>query len=346
MTTKEVTLTQEWPFVSIIMPVRNEATFISQSLGSVLSQDYPDDRMEVVLADGMSTDATRAMALDLQTEHNRLYIVNNPGMIVSTGLNEAIRRARGEIIVRIDGHTIIAQDYVRTCVEALYRTSADNVGGKMTAVGTTRIGQAVALATSSPFGVGGARFHYSDREEWVDTVYMGAWRKDVFDQIGFFDEELIRDQDDEFNYRLREKGGRILLSPRIKSRYTVRGTLQSLWRQYYQYGYWKVRVFQKHPHQMRPRQFVPSALVVALVASALLAMAWPPAVSGLVGLICAYLLVSGVASARLAVESGWRHLALLPVVFGILHFSYGLGFLVGLIRFAGRWSFGDSPTRL
>ena len=201
------------PLVTVVMAVRNEGAFLEESLGSVLAQDYPADRLEIILADGMSEDGTRAAAEGLRVRHPGLTVIDNPGRVVATGLNAAIRRARGDVIVRVDGHTVIAPDYVRQCVDALERTGADNVGGRMNAVGAGPFGEAVALATSSPFGVGGARFHYSTEEEWVDTVYLGAWRRDVFERIGFFDEELVRDQDDEFNYRLRATGGRVLLTP-------------------------------------------------------------------------------------------------------------------------------------
>src|SRR5262249_447686 len=160
-----------------------------------------------------SDDGTRDAAEAMRARHPGLTVIDNPGRIVAAGLNAAIRRARGDVIVRVDGHTEIAPDYVRQCVEALERTRADNAGGRMKAVGEGVLGKAVALATSSPFGVGGARFHYSEREEWVDTVYLGAWRREVFERIGLFDEELVRDQDDEFNYRLRAAGGRVLLTP-------------------------------------------------------------------------------------------------------------------------------------
>ena len=148
-----------------------------------------------------------------------VIVLDNPGRIVSTGLNTALAYAHGEVIVRVDGHTIIQRDYLCECVAALEQSGAGNVGGRMEPVGETEVGRAVALATSSPFGVGGARFHYSECQGWVDTVYMGAWQKEVFREIGGFDEELVRDQDDEFNYRLRANGGRILLSPLIKSHY-------------------------------------------------------------------------------------------------------------------------------
>ena len=199
------------PFVSVVMPVRQEASHIAHTVGAVLAQDYPGELLEVIVADGMSTDGTRGVLEGIQREHANLIVLDNPGRIAPTALNVAIRAARGAVIVRVDGHTEVAADYVRECVEALARSGADNAGGRMNALGEGAFGAAVALATSSPFGVGGARFHYSDREEWVDTVYLGAWRRDVFDRIGFFDEELVRNQDDEFNYRLRASGGRILL---------------------------------------------------------------------------------------------------------------------------------------
>ncbi|MEW6579998.1 MAG: glycosyltransferase family 2 protein [Chloroflexota bacterium] len=327
------------PFVSVIMPIRNEAAFIERSLGAVLAQDYPPDCLEVLIADGMSTDETRAIIERLADQHPQVSVrvIDNPGKIVPTGFNAALAKAHGDVIVRVDGHTVIAPDYVRECVVALQQSGADNVGGKMTAVGMTALGQAVALATSSPFGVGGARFHYSDREEWVDTVYMGAWPRRVFEQLGGFDPELVRNQDDEFNYRLRAQGGRILLSPRIRSQYYNRTSLRSLWRQYYQYGFYKVRVLQKPPRQMRPRQFVPPAFVATILGGALLSP-FSRIVRRLWGLaVSAYAVVNLFASWRIARKAGREHLWRLPVVFSILHFSYGLGFLHGLIHFRDRW---------
>jgi GT2 family glycosyltransferase len=237
----------------------------------------------------------------------------------------------------VDGHTVVAPNYVSMCVETYLRTGADNVGGRMDAVSSGTFGRAVALATSSPFGVGGARFHYSDREEWVDTVYMGAWPRDVFNRIGFFDEEQVRNQDDEFNYRLLEHGGKVLLNPKIKSEYYNRSSLRSLWRQYYQYGYWKVRVMQKHPRQMRLRQFVPPAFVGALLLALALSPLGAPLRWAALAIAGAYLLANlsaSLLSARRARWSGWW---LLPVTFGALHFSYGAGFLWGLVRFCNRW---------
>jgi succinoglycan biosynthesis protein ExoA len=346
------------PSISILMPIRNEACSIGVSLAAILDQDYPPEKIEVLVADGMSTDGTREIIskFEIRNSNFPIHIIDNPGKIVPTGMNAALRQARGEIILRVDGHTVIAPDYVRRCVEALQESGADNAGGKMNAAGQGAFGEAAALATSSPFGVGGARFHYSDREEWVDTVYMGAWRREVFERIGLFDEELVRDQDDEFNYRLREQGGRILLSPRIKSTYTVRSTPKALWRQYYQYGYWKVRVLQKHPRQMSLRQFVPPIFSASVIFSALLAFTGKDFgfrisdlgfrnskfeirifLLPLMLVLGAYVLANLAASTYTAARRGWRHLARLPLIYAILHLGYGLGFLIGMVKFWHRW---------
>ncbi len=333
------------PSVSVIMPVRNEADFIHQSLGALLAQDYPAENLEILVVDGLSTDDTRAFIQARQAQHPNLQLVDNPGHIVPTGFNVALARASGAIIIRVDGHTEIAPDYVRQCVAALQRSGADNVGGRMNAVGADAgaVRQAIALATSTPFGVGGARFHYSEQEEWVDTVYMGAWRREVFERLGGFDEELVRNQDDEFNYRLREQGGRILLCPSIQSRYTPRATFAGLWRQYFQYGFWKVRVMQKHPRQMQPRQFIPLGLVACVLGLALGALVYPPT-AWLLGFVLAlYGVANLAASLWTAARADWRNFPLLPLAFAILHFSYGLGFLVGLVKFSNRW--GDTHGR-
>lgn len=333
----------ESPLVTIVLPIRNEGRFIASTLGAVLSQDYPHNLLEIVVADGESTDDTRQVITKLANGSDiPVTIVNNPGRIVPTGFNLALRASRGDIIVRVDGHTIISPNYVRACVHALQRTGAANVGGRMDPVGTNSFGKAVAIATTSPFGVGGSRFHYYRGEAWVDTVYMGAWPRAVFDEIGMFDEEQVRNQDDEFNYRLVSRGGRILLSPEITSTYYNRGTPRTLWRQYLQYGYWKVRVMQKHPRQMSARQFVPAAFVLALLISGLAAIVWQPAALMLAGVLAAYI-GSSLVAALLASSREPGMIPLVMLAFGSAHLSYGSGFLAGLVCFRNRWS---EPQRI
>ncbi len=327
------------PLVTVIMPIRNEEAFIERSLGAVLAQDYPSDRVQVLVADGMSDDATREVVTRLASAPGvaEVEIVDNPGRIVPTGFNAALDRARGDVVVRVDGHTIIAPDYISQCVAALADSGADNVGGRMDAVSDGPVGQAIALATSSPFGVGNSQFHYAEGRHWVDSVYMGAWPREVFDRVGRFDPEMVRNQDDEFNYRLRSQGGRILLTDAIRSEYYNRASLRTLFRQYRQYGHWKVRVLQKHPRQMSARQFAPPALVAALAGGAVLAPFSRPVRRAWSAVAAAYAVANLGASVSVARRAGLRHLRLLPVVFGALHIGYGLGFLGGLIAFRDRW---------
>jgi len=333
------------PITTIIFPVRNESAYIERGLSAILTQDYRIDFMEILIIDGMSSDNTHKIINDFAILHPqlRIHILDNPGKIVPMGLNIALRQAKGDVILRVDGHTVLAPDYVRQCVETLQRTNADNAGGKMNAVGNNSFSKAAALATSTPFGIGGGRFHYSEKEEWVDTVYMGAWPRRVFEKIGLFDEELVRDQDDEFNYRLRAAGGKILLSPNIKSEYSVRSTPRALWMQYTQYGFWKVRVLQKHPQQMRLHQFAPPAFVLALLGSFFLVL-FPGtrALSCVVPLL--YVSVNLLASIYTASRRGLRFLPSLPLIYTILHLSYGMGFLAGLVKFWNRW--GDKTGKV
>ncbi len=321
------------------MPIRNEEAFIARSLGAVLEQDYPAERMQVIVADGMSDDATRAVVGQLAAAHpgHTVEIVDNPGQIVPTGFNAALERARGDVIVRVDGHTIIDPDYVAQCVSALAESGADNVGGRMDAVSNSPVGEAIALATSSPFGVGNSQFHYAEGQHWVDSVYMGAWPREVFERVGRFDPEMVRNQDDEFNYRLSSSGGRILLTDRIRSRYYSRSSLRALLRQYRQYGHWKVRVLQKHPRQMSARQFAPPALVAGLAGGALLAPFSRPVRRLWALLVAVYAVANLGASLSIARRSELRYMRFLPIVFGALHLGYGAGFLGGLVRFRKRW---------
>lgn len=323
------------PLVSVIMPVRNEERSIAASLASVLAQDYPADRLEILVIDGMSSDGTVDVVRNITGHPQHLSVHQNPAGIAPAAMNIGIRNARGSVMVRVDGHTSIARDYVRTCVEQLARTGADNVGGRMDAVGEGTFGKAVAAATSSRFGVGNSAFHYATEQQWVDTVYLGAWPRSLFDRVGLFDEEMVRNQDDELNYRIISNGGKILFCPDIRSTYQNRTTVRGLWRQYFQYGYWKVRVMQKHPAQMRVRQFVPATFVLALVGSLLLmpfggVFTWPLVLVG--GL---YVLANIAATAVSAGRVGGKPALLLPLAFGTLHIAYGSGFLTGLFRFSG-----------
>ena len=253
-------------------------------------------------------------------------------------MNLAIAAAKGEIIVRVDGHCEIDADYVANCVKHLQAGNAEGVGGPIETIGETLQAQAVAIAMSSKFGVGGSAFRtIDDREIYVDTVAFPGYKRETLEKVGEFNEELVRNQDDEFNYRIRKMGGKILLSPDIRSRYYSRSNFKSLWRQYFQYGYWKIRVLQLHPKQMSLRQFIPFTFVSAMIVLALLGVFFEIA-RWTLGLILVLYLIANIAA---TIKEGQRtKIKALPYIFLsylILHISYGLGFIAGLFAFRKRW---------
>jgi glycosyltransferase involved in cell wall biosynthesis len=320
--------------VSVVLPVRREGRGFATTLTRILEQDYPAI-VEVLVVDGMSDDATREVVGEFSARDPRFKLLDNPGLIVPTAMNVGIRAATGAIIVRVDGHTRIGPDYVRRCVAALRASSASCAGGRMDAVGVTFIGRVVAAATSGPFGVGNSHFHYSEEPRFTESVYLGAWPRATLLRVGGFDEEMVRDQDDELNYRLRKLGGTVWLDPAIRSEYTPRGSLLKLWSQYRQYGFWKIRVFQKHPTMLRLRHFVPAAFVLAALTGIVLAVAVPWGRWLLAAGAALYL--AGAVAAALATPTRWAERAAMPLVFLTIHAAYGAGFLAGLVRFFPLW---------
>jgi glycosyltransferase involved in cell wall biosynthesis len=329
--------------VSIVVACRNEAKAIRPFLESLTSQEMADLPWEVLIADGLSDDGTRETLEQYAATNTRLRVISNPGRIVSTGLNAAIRAARGEIIIRLDAHTVYAGDYCRRCVEELERTKADNVGGPARTRAEGIRARAVAAAYHSPLSTGGGRFHDVSYEGWVDTVPYGCWHKATLERIGLFDEALVRNQDDELNLRLARAGGKIWQSPSIKSWYSPRPRLSALFRQYFQYGFWKVAVIRKHSIPASWRHLVPIAFVLAnasfLVAMAVAKLAGASQWFSLCaefwsGILAIYVLCLLCGSVITAMRSGWDTLPYLPATFATYHLSYGLGFLLGL-----RWYF-------
>jgi succinoglycan biosynthesis protein ExoA len=343
------------PFVTIILPVRNEARFLTRSLGSVLSQEYPVARMEVIVADGMSTDETREIVESLQRQYPHLRLIDNPGLIVSTGLNAALLQARGEIIIRVDGHCEIERDYVQCCVRHLLEDGFDGVGGPLETIGETPIAKVIALAMASHFGVGNSAFRTARKTtDLADTIAFPAYTRAIIERAGPYDEVLVRNQDDDYNYRLRAMRAKILLAADVRSRYYSRGSLRSLGKQYFQYGYWKVRVMQKQPLQMRVRQFVPPLFVAALLLSSL-AAPFTSVARWIVGLIVTSYVASNLfASAVTAWKKRLRFPWALPIAFAVIHLAYGFGFLLGLVAFTRHWkdssrnqhSVGWLPTKI
>jgi len=326
------------PFISLLLPIRNEENYIEACLKSLRAQDYPADRMEILVADGLSTDNTRQIVANWMKQDPRIRIYDNPKQIVPTGLNLLIPQAKGDILIRVDGHCVLASDYVSKCVRHLLEDGVDGVGGPMHSIGQDIISQVTAVAMSSKFGVGNSSFRTeTGLTKLADTVPFPAYTRSIIEKVGLYDEELVRNQDDEYNYRTRAAGGKILLADDVRSDYFSRGSFAKLWKQYFQYGFWKVRVLQKHPGQMSPRQFVPPIFVLSLLISLVLSLAAPWAWWVLAGILGAYLLANLTASLLTALRTRLHAPWLLPLAFSILHLAYGLGFLVGLVRFAGGW---------
>lgn len=331
--------------VSVIVPCRNEAKSIHAFLNSLLNQDLEGIPWEVIIADGMSVDGTRDVLLRFSKEHPQIRMIDNPRRIASTGLNACIRAARGDILIRMDVHTEYKSDYIRRCVEVLKQTKAANVGGACVAVQSGYVGRAIAGAFHSSFAVGGAQWHQTDYEGPADTVHLGCWRREVLEQAGCFDETLVRNQDDELNLRLRRAGGTIWQSPRIVSWYHPRSSLGALFRQYFQYGYWKVAVIRKHRLPASWRHLVPGSFVlgnIVVFAAALFGVIFgrgPLSWFTMAGMAADIVYAAAVmaASGAVARKTDWRLFAVLPLVFFCFHVGYGLGFLYGI------WHFGIVP---
>lgn len=329
----------ETTLVSILIPVRNEVKYIERCLHSVLSQNYSQNKIEILIADGLSTDGTREILSQIKAENENVHLYDNPKKIVPTGMNILLQHAKGQVLIRVDGHCMIENDYVSRCVEHLKRDGVDGVGGPMQSIGEDFLSESVSIAMSSKFGVGNSSFRTEKgKTKLVDTVPFPAYTKEIINKIGLYDEELVRNQDDEYNYRLRKQGGRLLLADDVRSTYFTRSTLKGLWRQFLQYGFWKVRVFQKHPSQMSARQFMPAILIVGLIISLTFSLIFDWGWWLIVGISSIYLLAVGFFSLINTHKGGLRRWVNLCASYMIMHIGYGIGFLKGLFFFINRWT--------
>ena len=323
--------------VSVIVPCRNEARYIARCLDSIVAGDYPAEQLEVLVVDGRSEDGTRAIIEEYSRRHPVVRLVDNPQRTTPVALNLGIRAARGDVLVRMDAHVEYPSSYVPSLVATLLETGADNVGGVLITrpANETAIARAIATAMAHPFGVGNSHFRIGIREpRWVDTVPFFCCRREVFDRVGLFDEELTRHQDGEFNARLIQRGGRILLVPHVVSYYYARSSLRQLVRQCYQYGTFKPLVARKLGRVMTLRQLAPPSLVLTLAVTALLSP-WVPAARVVCAATAAAYLIALLGFSVGAVRrTGLRGVVSLATVFPVMHFSYGFGFLRRTIELA------------
>lgn len=325
-----VSTSRHRPFVTIAVPCYNEAGFIEACMRSIFEQTYPADRMEILVADGRSDDGTREILARLSRQDPRLEVLDSPQRLQARSMNLMIRAARGEIIVRMDVHCEYARDYVEACVDVLAETGAENVGGAQRARHNTPFQRALCAALESPLGVGGAAYRSASKEGFVETVFLGAFRRDVFERVGLYDPNAVTNEDAELNQRLINAGGRIYLSRKIEVYYYPRSSFRALSRQYYRYGHGRARTLLKHRRFLAWRSALPFAAVTGAATLVLvpgLRRAAPLAFG-------VYAALTGCEAVRVGARHGLASAPLTWAIFPVLHFSHGVGFAVGLVRYA------------
>lgn len=320
------------PFVSLVLPAKNEEAYIGECMRTLLAQQYPKDRYEIIVVDGNSSDRTVDIVDSFRQDGGpEIVTLSNPKSIVPISMNMGIKAAKGQYIVRIDAHSTYEADYVQKAVEFLEKTDAANVGGPMIAKGTSYVGRAISYIHHSPFGLGGGKFHDGQYSGYVDTVYLGAFRKEIFDAVGLYDERLVRNQDIELNARIRKRGYKIFLTPEIKSTYYNRSSIRGLWQQNYKNGYWNVITKALNPDALSWRHFIPLLFVLSILTGLLLSFSWIGQFM-LAGALGSYALANILFSLRLGRQHGWHYVPVLMLCFAALHFSYGLGSLISLLK--------------
>lgn len=323
------------PYISIIIPCRNEEEFIAKCLNSIVNNDYSKENLEILVVDGMSKDRTRQIVDEYIKQYSFINLLDNPKMIAPSALNIGIENAKGEIIMRMDAHATYEKDYISKCVNYMKKYEADNVGGKMITISGNDglVSKAIVLVLSHRFGVGDSYFRIGTKEpKFVDTVPFGCYKKEVFEKIGLFNESLVRNQDIEFNLRLKKAGGKILLVPDIVSYYYARSNLKSLFMQNFGNGLWVIysNRFAKAPFSWR--HLIPFIFVLSLLGSLFLSIFWKPFLYLFLIIILTYLTANVFFSLSISIKNGIKLFPFIVISFFVLHFSYGLGSLCGLMK--------------
>jgi glycosyltransferase involved in cell wall biosynthesis len=325
------------PTVSVVIPCYNEQDTIPFLLDAIYHQTYPRDEIEVIIADGLSTDMTVRRIEEFHQQQDDLFIkiVQNPARTIPSALNIAIRNARGEYIIRLDAHSIPYPDYIEKCIIALREKHGDNVGGKweIQPGGESWIARSIAVAAAHPLGAGDAKYRIGGKAQAVDTVPFGAFRKSLFEELGGFNEKLLTNEDYEFNTRIRLNGGTIWFDPSIQTSYFARKNLKELARQYWRYGYWKGRMIRRYPQTLRWRQLIPPLFVLSLICGSILSL-WLEQIRILVGF--EVLLYSGTLEAGAVIaavkKKDWALLIGFPLAMITIHLCWGTSFLWSFIK--------------
>jgi len=333
----------EWPFVSVVLPTWREEKYIGACLQSILNQDYPPQRLEVIVVDGMSPDGTREIVRRFARDYPQVKLIDNPDRIQAPGLNRGILASQGTIIVRMDAHTEYSRTYIRTCVRTLQETRSDNVGGPQRLRSRCFFQRMVACALGSRLGTGGAGYRHTGQDGFVDTVFLGAFRREILKRVGLFDPGAITNEDAELNQRIINSGGKVYLSSAIECYYYPRDSFRSLAVQYYRYGRGRARTLLKHRNIISLRSFAPFLFVFGTLALLAVGVFFQPALwaalAGL-GLYGGALLIE---SARLAFKNEAACVVMLPLIFMTTHVSHAFGVAAGLLRYGVNHDWERTP---
>ncbi len=322
------------PYVSVVLPIYKEEKYIEKCILSILAQDYPKDRLELIFVDGMSPDRTREIVMSYSEKYPFIRLLDNPHKVVPHALNKGIKNAKGDVIIRLDGHCDYPTNYISILVKYLFQLNADNVGGVWRTLPAKETNEcyAIAIASSHPFGVGGSEHKIGSKEiKQTDTVPFGCYHREIFDRIGYFDEELTRNQDDEFNARLINNGGKIYIIPELVINYTSRDSMQKMRCMYYQYGLFKPLANKKLGAPATIRQFFPGLFVTGLVVGGILSCFSTFCLGAYLAILCLYLVIGLCIGVCKAVEHKRPALVwYIPWTFLNIHVSYGVGYIRGL----------------
>ena len=319
--------------VSVVIPILNEEKYIKNCLDCLMGQDYPKESLEILLVDGGSVDSTKVIIEEYLQKYYYVKLIANPKKTVQYAMNIGVENASGYYIVRMDAHAEYAEDYISRCVEYLEKTGAENVGGTTVVRGKGEIQKIIAASYHSPFALGGSKHYDENYEGYADTVAWGAFRKDTLVKLGMYDERLPRSEDDDLNFRITESGGKIFVTPKIKSVYYPRDSFAKLFKQYFEYGKWKVAVVKKHKKPSRIAHLVPMLFVAFIVVFGTLSFVFPIIAKMFFSIMALYLLLDAYFSFKSKHINGFLNKLGLMYAHLVLHISYGLGFWAGIFKF-------------
>ncbi len=340
------------PFISVVIPLKNEVRFIKKCIDSILEQNYPADKLEIIICDGGSTDGSIEVVKKFAETVPTIKILGGPGVNCPAGMNIGIREARGHLVSKVDAHGYVAPDFLEMNAKYMELYKDEGVkcaGGPILPLAETLIAKANVYARSCLFGVGGGVNNQSKEARFTDTVQCGTYRKDVFKEVGLFDESLQFGEDEEMNWRVVKAGYKIFSTPEVKFFYYPRDSFKKLYKQYSNYGFARVKVIRKHPDFLKIKHIAPSAFVVSLFVSGILAICDNLFVIPFLGIAGSYIIGSLLSSILISKKRGWVHFFVVPASFASLHFGYGLGFLKGTVEYFKEriWTLGKTtPSEL